>query len=142
MFKHLFLLLFFAQVAQAQMIDLRNLSNKRFAENPHGVAVDRTPKYQRRQEIKKKFKQEQEKSDEKTEEELIAENEKKVQKEDKNSFNLKTPNTERSIRQTGINIFQPKDEQKIFDSNIETPEYDALRTYQKRDVQNRIHIDE
>lgn len=124
------------------MIDVRHLSNQRFMANPKGVAVDRTPKYQPRQKIKKIDLDENEEDEEENDIE-IAENKNNIEKKlKKEEFNLKSPDVNSPVRQTGINILQPKDVRKVFDTKIQTPEFDSLSTSHKNDVNKRIFIDE
>ncbi|MCQ2965689.1 MAG: hypothetical protein MJ250_02990 [Alphaproteobacteria bacterium] len=139
MFKYFLFIIFFCQTVQAQMVDLRHLSNQRFMEKPHGVAIDRTPQY------RKIIKEKQRPQELDEEDQQIAENSEKIEempKENNDLLILKTPDLDTSVKQTGINIFQPKDEKKIFKSKIKTEEFDALKDFEKNNIQSRITIDE
>lgn len=45
---------------------------------------------------------------------------------------------ERKIRQTGVKVFQEKDEDKVLNFNVENPEFDKLSEYKKQNLMKRI----
>ncbi len=45
---------------------------------------------------------------------------------------------ERKIQQTGVKVFQEKDEDKVMNFNVENPEFDKLSNYKKQDLMKRI----
>lgn len=45
---------------------------------------------------------------------------------------------EHKIQQTGIKVFQEKDEDKVMNFNVENPEFDKLSDYKKQDLMKRI----
>lgn len=48
---------------------------------------------------------------------------------------------EKKISQTGIKIFQEKDEDKVLNFEVENPEFDKLDKKKKQDVMNRIVLE-
>ena len=46
------------------------------------------------------------------------------------------------IRQTGIKIFQEKDESKVMNFNVENPEFKKLNKKQQQDLLNRITFEQ
>lgn len=49
--------------------------------------------------------------------------------------------TDQKIRQTGVKVFQEKDEEKVLNFNVENPEFDKLSDYKKQDLMNRISFE-
>lgn len=47
----------------------------------------------------------------------------------------------KKISQTGIKIFQEKDEDKVLNFKVENPEFDKLNEKKKQDVMNRIVLE-
>lgn len=47
----------------------------------------------------------------------------------------------KKISQTGIKIFQEKDEDKVLNFEVENPEFDKLNEKKKQDVMNRIVLE-
>ena len=47
----------------------------------------------------------------------------------------------KQLRQTGIKIFQEKDEDKVMNFNVENPEFKKLNKKQQQDLLNRITIE-
>lgn len=45
---------------------------------------------------------------------------------------------EHKIQQTGVKVFQEKDEDKVMNFNVENPEFDKLSDYKKQDLMKRI----
>lgn len=45
---------------------------------------------------------------------------------------------EHKIRQTGVKVFQEKDEDKVMNFDVENPEFDKLSDYKKQDLMKRI----
>ena len=48
------------------------------------------------------------------------------------------PEKQEKIRQTGLKIFQKKDENKVMNFNVENPEFRKLNKKQQQDLMNRI----
>ena len=48
---------------------------------------------------------------------------------------------EKKLHQTGIKIFQKKDENKVLNFDVENPEFKKLNKNQQRDLVNRITIE-
>ena len=48
------------------------------------------------------------------------------------------PKKREKIRQTGLKIFQEKDENKVMNFNVENPEFRKLNKKQQQDLMNRI----
>ena len=45
---------------------------------------------------------------------------------------------EHKIRQTGVKVFQEKDEDKVMNFDVKNPEFDKLSDYRKQDLMKRI----
>ncbi len=60
-----------------------------------------------------------------------------VKKEDP----LPAEEADQKIQQTGVKVFQEKDEDKVMNFNVENPEFDKLSDYKKQDLMNRISFE-
>ena len=57
---------------------------------------------------------------------------------DSQSNSVNQSESERKIRQTGVKVFQEKDEAKVLNFKVENPEFDKLSDYKKQDLMQRI----
>ena len=57
---------------------------------------------------------------------------------DNRNNSVSQPEQERKIQQTGVKVFQEKDEAKVLNFKVENPEFDKLSDYEKQDLMQRI----
>lgn len=114
----------FASVASAQVVDMRAYSRRR-GFKPYTVKREQTQRVERR---------------------YVRPSSAQTGQNAAASPQKKTPAAQQSdnsrIHQTGVKIFQEKDEDKVLKFDVDNPEFDKLTKRQQDDVMSRISIKE